>query len=77
LPYPKIIKKIIAEIFVLQCMTMYICVMVDNKENKDTTITFRTSEELKKRLEEMASKEQRSLSNYIVYLLEKIVKGKK
>ena len=51
--------------------------MVNNKENKDTTITFRTSEELKSKLEEMASKEQRSLSNYIVYLLEKIVKGRK
>jgi predicted HicB family RNase H-like nuclease len=51
--------------------------MIENKENKDTTITFRISEDLKKKLESMAAKEQRSLSNYILYLLDKVVKEKK
>jgi predicted HicB family RNase H-like nuclease len=51
--------------------------VIDKKENKDTTITFRTSEDLKKKLEVMAAKEQRSLSNFIIMLLEKFVKEKK
>jgi predicted DNA-binding protein len=38
------------------------------KENKDTTITFRTSEDLKKRLEVMAAREHRTLSNLIELL---------
>jgi predicted HicB family RNase H-like nuclease len=41
--------------------------------NKDTTITFRISAELKKKLESMAAKEQRSISNYIIYLLDKVI----
>lgn len=63
--------------FVLQCKTLYICCMVMEKENKDTTITFRTSEDLKKQLEIMAAKEHRTLSNLIVYLLEKVIGEKK
>lgn len=51
--------------------------MTINKENKDTTITFRTSEELRKKLETMAAKEHRTLSNLIEYLLEKATKEKK
>lgn len=51
--------------------------MTENKDNKNTTITFRTSEELKKKLEAMAAKEHRTLSNYIEYLLEKAAKEKK
>jgi predicted transcriptional regulator len=49
----------------------------DNKDIKNTTITFRTSEELKKKLEAMATREHRTLSNLIEYLLEKAVKEKK
>lgn len=56
---------------------MYIYTMIKSKENKDTTITFRTSEELKKKLEVMAAKEHRTLSNLIEFLLEKITKEKK
>jgi predicted transcriptional regulator len=56
---------------------MYICCMADNKDNKNTTITFRTSEELKKKLEAMAAKEHRTLSNYFEYLLDKATKEKK
>jgi len=56
---------------------MYIYIMDKSKENKDTTITFRTSEELKKKLETMAVKEHRSISNLIEFLLEKAVKEKK
>jgi len=51
--------------------------MVQKKENKDTTITFRTSEELKKKLETMAAKEHRSISNLIEFLLDKATKEKK
>jgi len=51
--------------------------MNTNKENKVTTITFRTSEELKKKLEAMAAKEHRTLSNLIEYLLEKATKERK
>jgi predicted transcriptional regulator len=47
------------------------------KDNKNTTITFRTSEELRKKLEAMAAKEHRTLSNLIEYLLEKATKEKK
>jgi len=49
----------------------------DKKDNKNTTITFRTSEELKKKLEAMATKERRTLSNLIEILLEKAVSNKK
>jgi predicted transcriptional regulator len=49
----------------------------DNKENKSTTITFRTSEDLRKKLEVMAAKEHRTLSNLIELLLEKATKEKK
>lgn len=55
---------------------MYICTMNDDKTNKDTTITFRISDDLKKKLESMAKKEQRSLSNYIIYLLNKTLEKK-
>lgn len=48
-----------------------------DKENKGTTITFRTTEELKKKLEAMAAKEHRTISNLIEYLLEKATKEKK
>lgn len=51
--------------------------MTASKENKDTTITFRTSEELRKKLEAMAAKEHRTLSNLIEYILEKATKEKK
>jgi predicted transcriptional regulator len=51
--------------------------MNENKENKDTTITFRTSEDLKKKLEAMAAKEHRTLSNFIEMILEKATKEKK
>lgn len=51
--------------------------MSAKKENKETTITFRTSDELKKRLEARASKEYRTLSNLIEYLLDKATKDKK
>ena len=47
------------------------------KDGKDTSITFRTTEELKKKLEAMAAKDSRTLSNYIEMLLEKFVKEKK
>lgn len=56
---------------------MYICIVKAAKENKDTTITFRTNEDLKKKLEAMAAKEHRTLSNFIEYLLEKAAKEKK
>jgi predicted transcriptional regulator len=49
----------------------------DKKDNKNTTITFRTNEELKKKLETMAAKEHRTLSNLIEVLLEKAVSNKK
>ncbi len=51
--------------------------MNNNKENKDTTITFRTTEDLKKKLDAMAAKEHRTISNLIEFLLEKAVKEKK
>lgn len=56
---------------------MYIYSMTGSKENKETTITFRTSLDLKKKLESMAAKEHRTLSNLIEYLLEKATKEKK
>jgi len=51
--------------------------MKESKENKGTTITFRTTEELKKKLEVMAAKEHRTISNLIEYLLDKATKEKK
>ena len=50
--------------------------MLENKENKDTTITIRISKVLKDKLEQMANKESRSLSNYIIYLLTKSLEKK-
>jgi hypothetical protein len=56
---------------------MYIYTMNEKKDNKTVTITFRTSEELKKKLEAMAAKEHRNLSNLIEFILEKTTKEKK
>lgn len=47
------------------------------KVEKDTTITFRTNKELKKKLEQTAAKESRTLSNMIEVLLEKSINTKK
>lgn len=46
-------------------------------QGKETSITFRTTEELKAKLQAMAEKEQRTLSNMIQILLEKAIKDKK
>ena len=51
--------------------------MNDSKEIKTTTITFRTNEDLKKKLELIAAKENRSVSNLIELLLIQATKGKK
>jgi predicted HicB family RNase H-like nuclease len=48
----------------------------DKKEIKTSTVTFRIGEELKKKLEAMATKENRSLSNFIIMQLEKVVKNR-
>ncbi|MBS1612081.1 MAG: hypothetical protein JST49_04620 [Bacteroidetes bacterium] len=40
-------------------------------KEKETTITFRTTVELKEKLQAMAEKEQRTLSNMIELLLKK------
>lgn len=50
--------------------------MLENKENKDTTITIRISKALKDKLESMANKDGRSLSNYIINLLTKAIEKK-
>lgn len=55
-------------IFVLQKKTM--------KDNKTVSITFRTTEELKKKLEDLAMKDKRTLSNMIEVLLEKAITKK-
>lgn len=55
-------------IFVLQLITM--------KDNKTTSITFRTTEELKDKLLKLAEKENRKLSNMIEVLLEKALAKK-
>lgn len=51
--------------------------MKDEKEHKETSITFRTSEELKSRLLAMAMQESRTLSNMIEVLLEKAIETSK
>ena len=50
----------------------YICLTM--KDNKTESITFRTTEELKKALQVMADKDKRSMSNTIELLLETAVK---
>ena len=45
-------------------------------KEKETTITFRTTEELKKKLQVMADKENRTLSNMIELLLKKATEKK-
>jgi hypothetical protein len=47
------------------------------QDNKTQSITFRTTKELKKKLEAKAKKEHRTLSNLIELLLEKATKEKK
>jgi antitoxin component of RelBE/YafQ-DinJ toxin-antitoxin module len=44
------------------------------KDNKTESITFRTTKELKKMLQAIADKENRTLSNMIELLLEKAAK---
>ena len=45
------------------------------KDNKTESVTFRTSKELKEALMKMAEKENRTLSNMIEMLLEQAVKN--
>lgn len=47
------------------------------KDTKTISITFRTTEELKKSLQLMADKDKRSVSNTIELLLEKAIKDSK
>jgi predicted HicB family RNase H-like nuclease len=49
----------------------------EKKEIKTTTVTFRIGEELKKKLESMAAKDNRSLSNFIIMQLEKVAHNKR
>ena len=51
--------------------------MQEDKEIKQTTITFRTNEKLKSKLESMAAKEHRTLSNFIEMKLSEIAESKK
>lgn len=51
--------------------------MKESSDNKNTTITFRTTDELKKKIEKLASKERRTLSNMIEVLLESAMKEKR
>jgi len=46
-------------------------------KDKETSITFRTTEELKANLQAMADKEKRTLSNMIEVLLEKAIETSK
>jgi predicted transcriptional regulator len=46
-------------------------------KDKETSITFRTTEELKAKLQAMADKENRTLSNMIELLLSKSVESSK
>lgn len=48
--------------------------MKNTKEPKEAIITFRVREELKKKLEELAANDNRTLSNFLVNELEKLVK---
>lgn len=45
-----------------------------DSEPKNKMIAFRTTESLKKKLEQLAAKDQRSLSDYINILLQKATK---
>ena len=47
------------------------------KDNKTESITFRTTEELKKALQQMADKDKRTMSNTIEVLLEAVIKPSK
>jgi hypothetical protein len=47
------------------------------KDNKNDTITFRTTKELKETLQVMAKREKRTLSNQIELLLEAAIKTSK
>lgn len=53
----------------------YICLTM--KDNRNDTITFRTTAELKAALQAMAEKERRTLSNTIEMLLEAAIKASK
>ena len=46
------------------------------KNGKETSITFRTSEDLKNKLQSMAEKESRTLSNMIELILAKATESK-
>jgi hypothetical protein len=46
------------------------------KDTKTVSITFRTTEELRKKIEDLAKKDNRTLSNMIEVLLEKAVAKK-
>ena len=50
--------------------------MNNTKDNKEATIIFRTSQETKKKLEALASKDSRTLSNYLNLIIEKILTKK-
>jgi predicted HicB family RNase H-like nuclease len=47
------------------------------KENRNTSITFRTTAQLKQKLENMAEQDNRSLSDYIHLTLSELAKKAK
>lgn len=47
------------------------------KDNKTVSITFRTTEEMKRSLQSMAEKEKRTVSNMIEKLLDFAIKSSK
>jgi predicted DNA-binding protein len=49
---------------------------MNTKDNKEATIIFRTSQETKSKLEALAAKDSRTLSNYLNLLIEKALSKK-
>lgn len=66
--------------FVLQGISLYNCIVIGNnmatKGNKTDTILIRVAPELKKKLQAMADKDSRKLSDYIRLQLEAITSKK-
>jgi len=47
---------------------------MDNKPKKDRTLSFRIDEDLNEKIEKLASKANRSKSNFVINLLKKSIK---
>lgn len=59
------------------CRTLYICCPTNDLPMKEEKLNLRIDKELKKKLQAQAKKENRTLSNYVITVLQNAVSAEK